>query len=104
MPSSARLRRLVRPLDRQGWLIATAGDKDFKETRILRLAFTLSLNTNPLVNRFAEPDDLIDTVAHGIGMRDLQLTHEFINPGWPAPPSASSCGSFAARWRGPACG
>jgi len=25
------------------------------------VAFTLSLNTNPLVNRFAEPDDLIDT-------------------------------------------
>lgn len=48
------------------------------------MAFTLSLNTNPLVNRFAEPDDLIDTLAHGIGIRDVQLTHEFINPGWPA--------------------
>jgi hypothetical protein len=48
------------------------------------LAFTLSLNTNPLVNRFAEPDDLIDTIAYDIGIRDVQLTHEFINPGWPA--------------------
>lgn len=48
------------------------------------MAFTLSLNTNPLVNRFAEPDDLIDTVAHDLRIRDLQLTHEFINPGWPA--------------------
>ena len=28
------------------------------------MPFTLSLNTNPLVNRFAEPDDLIDTIAH----------------------------------------
>ncbi|RUT90805.1 aminotransferase, partial [Mesorhizobium sp. USDA-HM6] len=28
------------------------------------MALTLSLNTNPLVNRFAEPDDLIETVAH----------------------------------------
>ncbi|KQS65654.1 aminotransferase [Rhizobium sp. Leaf371] len=46
---------------------------------------TLSLNTNPLVNRFAEPDDLIDTVAHTLKVRDLQLTHEFINPSWPAP-------------------
>lgn len=49
------------------------------------MTFTLSLNTNPLVNRFAEPDDLIDCVAHDIRIRDLQLTHEFINPGWPAP-------------------
>ena len=48
------------------------------------MAFTLSLNTNPLVNRFAEPDDLVDTIADGIGIRDVQLTHEFINPGWPA--------------------
>jgi hypothetical protein len=49
------------------------------------MPFSLSLNTNPLVNRFADPDDLIDTVAHGLRIRDLQLTHEFINPSWPAP-------------------
>ncbi|RWM11442.1 MAG: aminotransferase [Mesorhizobium sp.] len=49
------------------------------------MALTLSLNTNPLVNRFAEPDDLIETVARGLRLRDLQLTHEFINPSWPAP-------------------
>ncbi len=49
------------------------------------MSFRLSLNTNPLVNRFAEPDDLIDTVARDLRIRDLQLTHEFINPGWPAP-------------------
>lgn len=48
------------------------------------MAFTLSLNTNPLVNRFADPDDLIDTVAHRIGIGHLQLTHEYVNPGWPA--------------------
>ncbi len=46
---------------------------------------TLSLNTNPLVNRFADPDDLITTVARHLRIRDLQLTHEFINPSWPAP-------------------
>jgi D-erythrulose 1-phosphate 3-epimerase len=49
------------------------------------MAFTLSISTNPLVNRYADPDDLIDTIAHKIGIRDIQLTHEFINPGWPAP-------------------
>jgi hypothetical protein len=49
------------------------------------MPLTLSLNTNPLVNRFADPDDLIDTVAHDLRIRDLQLTHEFINPSWQAP-------------------
>lgn len=49
------------------------------------MALTLSLNTNPLVNRFADPDDLIGTVARDLCIRDLQLTHEFINPSWPAP-------------------
>jgi hypothetical protein len=48
------------------------------------MAFTLSLNTNPLVNRFAEADDLIDTIAEKIRIGHVQLTHEFINPGWPA--------------------
>lgn len=43
---------------------------------------SLSLNTNPLVNRFAEIDDLIDTTARDLRIRDLQLTHEFINPSW----------------------
>lgn len=49
------------------------------------MALTLSLNTNPLVNRFAEPDDLIDAIARDIRIRDIQMTHEFINPSWPAP-------------------
>ena len=49
------------------------------------MALTLSLNTNPLVNRFADPDDLVETVATKIKIRDLQLTHEFINPSWPTP-------------------
>ena len=48
------------------------------------MELTLSLNTNPLVNRFAEPDDLINTIARDIRIRDIQLTHEFINPSWPA--------------------
>ncbi|TCU37996.1 sugar phosphate isomerase/epimerase family protein [Rhizobium azibense] len=49
------------------------------------MPLTLSLSTNPLVNRFADPDDLIDTVARDLRIRDLQLTHEFINPSWQAP-------------------
>ena len=44
----------------------------------------LGLNLNPFVNRFAEPGDLIDTIAGEIGIGYLQLTHEFINPAWPA--------------------
>jgi sugar phosphate isomerase/epimerase len=49
------------------------------------MPLTLSVNTNPLVNRFADPDDLIETVARDMRIRDLQLTHEFINPSWPTP-------------------
>ena len=49
------------------------------------MKLTLSLNTNPLVNRFADPDDLVETVARDLRIRDLQLTHEFINPSWQAP-------------------
>ena len=49
------------------------------------MPLTLSLNTNPLVNRFADPVDLIETTARELKLRDLQLTHEFINPSWPAP-------------------
>ena len=48
------------------------------------MAYTLSLNTNPLVNRFADPVDLVDTIVHGVGISRLQLTHEFINPDWPS--------------------
>ncbi len=45
----------------------------------------LGLNLNPFVNRFAEPGELIDTIAGEIGIGYLQLVHEFINPAWPAP-------------------
>ena len=48
------------------------------------MALRLSLNTNPLVNRFAEVDDLIDTLADKIRIGYVQLTPEFINPSWPA--------------------
>ncbi len=47
--------------------------------------FTLSVNTNPLVNRFAEPEDVVAVLAGDIGIGHIQLVHEFINPSWPAP-------------------
>jgi hypothetical protein len=48
------------------------------------MAIKLGLNLNPFVNRFAEPQGLIDVLAEEIGIGRLQLTHEFINPAWPA--------------------
>ena len=48
------------------------------------MGFKLSVNTNPLVNRFAEPDDIIDVLANDIGIGHIQLVHEFINPSWKA--------------------
>lgn len=53
------------------------------EKRVSEMPYSLSLNTNPLVNRYANPDGLITTIAQELRIRDVQLTHEFINPGWP---------------------
>ena len=47
------------------------------------MPFTLSLNTNPFINRFAEPEDLVETLAR-LRIRDIQLINDFINPAWPA--------------------
>ena len=47
------------------------------------MGFTLSLSTNPFVNRFAEPEDLVRTLAGEVGIGRMQLTHEFIDPAWP---------------------
>lgn len=48
------------------------------------MGFSLSVNTNPLVNRFAEPEDVIAVLADEIGIGHIQLVHEFINPSWKA--------------------
>lgn len=48
------------------------------------MGFTLSVNTNPFVNRFAEPEDLIGALAGEVGVGHIQLVHEFINPSWEA--------------------
>ncbi|MDO6966923.1 sugar phosphate isomerase/epimerase family protein [Rhizobium alvei] len=44
----------------------------------------LSLNTNPLINRIADEDELIETIGNKIRIGYVQLTPEFINPSWPA--------------------
>jgi len=49
------------------------------------MGFSLSVNTNPLVNRFAEPEDVISALTGEIGIGHIQLVHEFINPSWAAP-------------------
>lgn len=46
------------------------------------MGFSLSVNTNPLVNRFAEPEDVIEVLTQDIGIGHIQLVHEFINPSW----------------------
>ena len=68
------------------------------------MTFRLSLNTNPLVNRLAEPAELIRTIAEDIGIGHVQLTHEFINPAWPpstvgrlADEMAASCAARGVR-------
>ncbi|NMD07321.1 MAG: erythrose 4-phosphate dehydrogenase, partial [Phyllobacteriaceae bacterium] len=48
------------------------------------MALRLSLNTNPLVNRFADVDDLCDTLARTIKAGYIQLVPELLNPSWPA--------------------
>ena len=49
------------------------------------MGFTLSLSTNPFVNRFAEPEELAGVLASEVGIGRMQLTHEFIDPAWPVP-------------------
>jgi D-erythrulose 1-phosphate 3-epimerase len=46
------------------------------------MTFTLSVNTNPLVNRFAEPEEFVNVLAGEVGIGHIQLVHEFINPSW----------------------
>ena len=47
------------------------------------MGFTLSLSTNPFVNRFADPEELVGVLANDVGIGRVQLTHEFIDPSWP---------------------
>ncbi len=46
------------------------------------MGFTVSVNTNPLVNRFAEPEEFVNVLADEVGIGHIQLVHEFINPSW----------------------
>ena len=46
------------------------------------MTFSLSVNTNPLANRFAEPEEFVSVLTDEIGIGHIQLVHEFINPSW----------------------
>lgn len=48
------------------------------------MPLSLSISCNPLLNRVAEPADLVEICANQIGIRRIQLTNEIINPCWPA--------------------
>jgi D-erythrulose 1-phosphate 3-epimerase len=58
------------------------------------MGFTLSVNANPFVNRFAEPEDLVPVLTGEIGIARLQLVHEFINPSW----EAKTIARLTRRW------
>ena len=59
------------------------------------MGFSLSVNTNPLVNRYAEPEDFIAVLADEIGIGHIQLVHEFINPAWPRATAGRLTGRMA---------
>jgi D-erythrulose 1-phosphate 3-epimerase len=63
------------------WQIAENSNSPFSLAR-QPMPFSLSVNTNPFVNRFAEPEDLVNTLVHDVGIGHIQLVHEFINPSW----------------------
>lgn len=66
------------------------------------MTVSLSLSTNPLINRAADPADLVAICAEEIGVRRIQLTNEFINPSWPVSTQARLIRRFdaaAARHR-----
>jgi len=46
------------------------------------MTLSLSVSTNPLINRVADLEELARICAEDIGTRRIQLTHEFINPAW----------------------
>jgi len=80
-----RLRHAAR-FRTEGW-----GDEVFLEFKIDDATHTVrfpvikgSVDTSQLMKMTNEPNDLIETVARDLRIRDLQLTHEFINPSWEA--------------------
>ncbi len=47
------------------------------------LPVSLALNTNCVLNRLAEPEELVRAVAEDIGMRRIQLTADMLSPDLP---------------------
>lgn len=48
------------------------------------MGLSLSLSTNPLINRVTDLAELARVCAQDIAVSRIQLTNEFINPAWPA--------------------
>lgn len=48
------------------------------------MGISLSLSTNPLINRVTDLAELVRVCAQDIAVSRIQLTNEFINPAWPA--------------------
>ncbi len=59
------------------------------------MSFTLSVNTNPLVNRFAEPEELVNVLVDEVGIGHIQLVQEFVNPSWDPATIAKRTARFA---------
>lgn len=60
------------------------------------MSVSLSLSCNPLINRVADPAELVQICAEEVGVRRLQLTNEFINPVWPVETQARLVRQFNA--------
>jgi hypothetical protein len=61
---------------------AASGISNVIQSGLPGMSFSLSVNTNPFVNRYAEPEDLIGTLSDEVGIGHIQLVHEFISPAW----------------------
>lgn len=48
------------------------------------MGLSLSLSTNPLINRVTDLAELVRVCAQDVAISRIQLTNEFINPAWPA--------------------
>ena len=46
------------------------------------MGISLSISTNPLINRITDIEELIRVCAQDIKINQIQLTNEFINPTW----------------------
>jgi sugar phosphate isomerase/epimerase len=48
------------------------------------MTFKLGVNTTFALNRIVEPEELIGVIAQDVGLRNVQLVPEHLDPNWPA--------------------